>query len=124
MGRLLVPELADAKFWVPLRLNDDRPRGELLVSMQLVPASALEELPAGSGRSKPNANPPLPKPLGRLKFSLNPFRMGYRLLGRKVCRRLSACVCCLLVLGLVAFSVPTILGNVVTYPVLDVLTCK
>ena len=48
-----------------------------------VPAN-LEERPAGFGRSDPNSNPTLPKPTGRLKFTLNPFSLFFGLLGPKL----------------------------------------
>ena len=37
------------------------------------------------GRSEPNNNPFLPPPVGRLKFTLNPFVMGSQLCGPKLC---------------------------------------
>jgi hypothetical protein len=58
--------------------------GKLLVSLQLVPQSMVEQLGAGKGRSEPNANPYLPQPTGRLAFTLNPWAMLYRVLGPKV----------------------------------------
>ena len=95
-------DLKEAKFWWPLmRPPASRAEGDdygmgaderhppwLLVSVQLVPESKLEELPAGHGRSEPNTNPVLPKPVGRLKFTLNPFKMFLQLLGPKLCKRL------------------------------------
>lgn len=84
-----------AKFWVRLSKsvkvdgsNVGTPKycGHLLVSLQLVPKSMVEQLGAGEGRSEPNANPYLPKPTGRLSFTLNPVLMLYRLLGPKVWR--------------------------------------
>ena len=90
-------ELEAAKFWLPLsrplretakqRAADAQGRGaspKLLVSVQLVPQSDVEKLPAGFGRSAPNSNPTLPKPAGRLKFTWNPFVLCYNLLGPKV----------------------------------------
>ena len=65
-----------AKFWVDVwRSQDKQSQGKLLISMQLVPECELEKLPAGAGREDPNANPKLPKPTGRLRWSFNPFFM-------------------------------------------------
>ena len=123
-------DLEAAKFWLPLRRplretakqreSDSQGRGafpKLLVSVQLVPIDEVEKLPAGFGRSAPNSNPVLPKPTGRLKFTLNPFAMMYRLLGPKLCGRLSAFICCILFILLLWYLIPIIIGNVITAPV-------
>ncbi len=47
--------------WSPLQ-------GEMLVSIEVVPVAIAKKLPAGMGRSAPNAHPELPPPTGRLKF--------------------------------------------------------
>jgi hypothetical protein len=44
------------------------PQGEMLLSVELVPLEIAKKMPAGFGRSAPNANPELPNPTGRLKF--------------------------------------------------------
>ena len=88
----------------------------LLLSVQLVPKSEVEKLPAGFGRSAPNSNPILPKQVGRLRFSLNPCRMMYDLLGPKLCRRLSGVFCCILCVLIVWSLIPVVIGNVVTAP--------
>ena len=73
-------EVENAKFWVNLVNQRDEDgnaevQGKLLVTVQLVPVELVEKLPAGHGRSDPNSNPKLPKPVGRLKFSINPIYM-------------------------------------------------
>ena len=64
-----------------------------MLSVELVPAAEIEGRPADHGRSEPSSNPFLPKPNGRLRFTFNPFVMLYRLLGPKICRQLSGCIC-------------------------------
>ena len=77
--------------------------------------------PAGRGRGEPNTNPTLPKPVGRLKFSLNPFRMLARLIGPKYCRRLQRLCCgtiCLVVaVLLIYYMLPVIMSNIITAPI-------
>jgi len=123
-------ELKEAKFWWPLiRPPASRKTGEkygtgadgrnpprLLVSVQLVPESKFAELEAGHGRSEPNTNPTLPKPVGRLKFTLNPFAMFYQLLGPKLCKRLVGFLACLICIVLLYYMLPVIFGNVITSP--------
>ena len=50
-------------------------RGEVFLSMELLPRKAALAKPAGFGRSEPNANPHLPPPVGRIKWlkMFNPF---------------------------------------------------
>ena len=121
-------DLEQAKFWLPLRrpqretakLRESDARGrvpKLLLSVQLVPQDEVERLPAGFGRSVPNSNPTLPKPTGRLKFTLNPVMMLYQLLGPKLCARLSGAVCCVLCVLLLWYLIPIVMGNVITAPI-------
>ena len=50
-------------------------RGDVFLSMELLPRKAALAKPAGFGRSEPNANPHLPPPVGRIKWlkMFNPF---------------------------------------------------
>ena len=78
-------------------------------------------LTAGKGRSAPNSNPTLPKPTGRLKFTLNPFWAFYQLLGPKLCARLSAFFCCLICILLAYYISPVVAGNVISQPFLNLI---
>jgi len=122
-------EVKESKFWWPLmRPAESRDAGKvwgldgksppmLLVSVQLVPECLFEELPAGHGRSEPNTNPVLPKPVGRLSFTLNPFSALFQLLGPKLFKRLMAVLGCLLCLLLLYYMLPVIFSNVITAPI-------
>jgi hypothetical protein len=79
------------KFWI----NDLRHsnfagnQGRVRVSIECMPASVAQQLPAGFGRSDPNMNPWLPPPEGRAKFSiLAPFQSLRNLLGDKIAYKL------------------------------------
>ena len=109
-------ELEAAKFWLPLANSAREARGALLVSLELVPASDARWWPAGHGRSEPNANPHLPKPVGRLSWTLNPCAMLFRLLGPKMCRQLTGALCCVGGLFLLVLVLPTWLGNALWHP--------
>ena len=73
--------------------------------------AVLRSRPAGDGRKEPNANPTLPKPTGRLKFTLNPFAMLFRLLGPKLCKRLAGVVCLAVLVLLLYYVIPVFIGN-------------
>ena len=109
-------ELEAAKFWLKLKNSDGKFGGELLVSVELVPKSELESRPAGHGRSDPNTNPVLPKPVGRLSFTFNPFALCFRLLGPKLCRQACAASCCIIYVVLLFWLVPAFLGNLLWAP--------
>ena len=79
------------RVWVPLhREGNSEPIGQMMISIELVPAARLHHgmLPAGEGRDEPNANPHLPTPIGRV--SDDPiYGWLYRLLGPKYMRWLA-----------------------------------
>lgn len=100
--------------WVPFTKHDHNnpgkasAMGELNFSVQIWPKDRALLMPAGAGRSEPNSNPFLPPPVGRLKFSLNPFTMGSALCGPKRCAQLSCCICCILFILFMIFCQPFI----------------
>ena len=62
---------------VPLTAADGSPAGKVLMSIEILHKSVADTLPAGLGRSEPNAHPHLPEPEGRIDFTKmwNPFYM-------------------------------------------------
>eukprot|EP01017_Pseudomicrothorax_dubius_P045811 TRINITY_DN7982_c0_g1_i1.p1 TRINITY_DN7982_c0_g1~~TRINITY_DN7982_c0_g1_i1.p1 ORF type:complete len:406 (+),score=138.25 TRINITY_DN7982_c0_g1_i1:307-1524(+) len=92
----------EEKFWLKCKGTDEKgqltDRGEILVSMELIPKSAADLSKVGQGRSEPNQNPFLPPPIGRLKLSLNPLNMWEQLIG-PVARRQVYCVLYLICCG-------------------------
>jgi hypothetical protein len=88
---------APYKFWLPLTPPRDsewathkewKGNAEVLVSVEMVPADdANNALANGRDRDEPNEHPKLPPPSGRISFTINPFAMGWRLLGPKYCCR-------------------------------------
>ena len=77
------------KFWLPFQtVGSNTAAGEVLISVEMVPAKdASGRLENAEGRDEPNRHPKLPPPTGRLAFTLNPFVMGWRLLGPTYCMR-------------------------------------
>ena len=51
----------------------DVKKGEVLLSVELIPKWKAEVSVVGKGRDEPNINPKLPPPVGRLHLSWNPF---------------------------------------------------
>jgi hypothetical protein len=80
--------------------------GKVLLSIELLPGEMAKKRPAGFGRSEPNANPYLPPPTGRMKFSLNPFYVLEECLGPKLCRRIMCLCCCAGMIAACVFGAP------------------
>ena len=67
--------------WLKLSVTDKNtgettPKGEICYSIQIWPKDKALVMPVGAARSEPNTNPYLPPPVGRLKWSWNPFVLG------------------------------------------------
>jgi len=74
--------------WVPLHHPNtgDAVRGEVEISIELLPKSLAQRRQAGLGRDAPNAHPVLPEPEGRVQLSLlSPLATFKALLGNKLC---------------------------------------
>lgn len=65
----------------------------------------------GDARSEPNHSPFLPPPVGRISFSLNPFKMLAQLVGPAVLMKLY-CMCCVVICcALLIMMAPMIVSN-------------
>ena len=49
--------------------------GKIRLQIDIYPKDQAEANKVGEARQEPNCNPYLPPPIGRLSFSLNPFKM-------------------------------------------------
>jgi hypothetical protein len=78
--------LADEKdrkaLWYTCQTGPDTV-GDVLVTVEVIPKELVDALPVGKGRNAPNQYPYLPPPVGRMRFSLNPFYILQELLGTK-----------------------------------------
>ena len=105
------------KFWIScMRRNEDRemePGGRVQVSFELMPKSFAEACPVGSGRDDPNIDPFLPPPIGRIKWSWNPFDMLAQMCGRSFRYKLYCAICCILCCVLCVMMVPMLFSDTV-----------
>lgn len=105
------PKAENSK-WIPCVTNyvdgryQPRKRGEVLVSVELVPGDMVESYPAGRGRAAPNMNPMLPPPAGRMRFSLNPFYLGNAICGPALFQRCLICLCLLIAVVVMVMGGP------------------
>jgi len=84
------------------------PMGSICYSVQIWPKDKALVMPSGAGRSEPNSNPFCPPPVGRFKFSWNPFVLGSELCGPALCAQLFCCLICLGFLALMIFCQPAL----------------
>lgn len=105
------------QFWVHLMGKDDNGKleshGRLKMSLEILPMKDAEANPVGEAQSEPNVNPFLPKPFGRIEFSINPFKMLAQLVGPAFLRKMY-CYCCLAICcALCVMMAPMIMSNIV-----------
>jgi hypothetical protein len=69
----------DKTFWVPLQNVDKhgkpKTNGYIRMQVDIVPMEMAKANPVGECQKEPNVDPHLPKPFGRIEFSLNPLKM-------------------------------------------------
>ena len=104
------------QFWVNLESKEDgKPviNGRLKISVEVYPKRGAEANPVGSGQSEPNVNPFLPKPFGRIEFSINPLKMLSQLVGPALRRKLYCYCCIILCCALCIMMAPMIFSNII-----------
>ena len=109
-----LPESEDkegTKFWVQMYKGGMIPekKGRVLCSLEMLPKWKAEMTPVGKGRDEPNVNPYLPPPVGRIQFTLNPFKMFNQLVGPKFRRKCCLAICCTLLVIYLIFVIPYII---------------
>lgn len=103
--------IADDAEWVQLSIHDRennrvKSRGEVAVSISIVPKTEYEQQPVGNGRSEPNQDPYLPPPTGRFSFSLDPMKILAELcpMWLRICLCCCCCCCCCMLFLILAMT--------------------
>mmetsp|Transcript_3302 Transcript_3302/g.2755 ORF Transcript_3302/g.2755 Transcript_3302/m.2755 type:complete len:165 (+) Transcript_3302:253-747(+) len=65
----------DDSFWVEMKDKDGEINGKMRIQIAIVPKGLHELNPNTEARTDPNHSPFLPPPIGRIKFSFNPWTM-------------------------------------------------
>ena len=87
--------------------------GRVMCSLEILPKKIADTDIVGKGRDDPNVNPYLPPPVGRIQFTLNPFKMMNQCVGPKFRKKCYFyCLCCLLVIYLI-FTLPNIMSSAI-----------
>ena len=96
------------KFWIQLE-KQGRKEGRVLCSLEIVPKWYADLHPVGKGREEPNMNPYLPPPVGRIKFTMNPFKMLNQLTGPKFRKKCYCFVCLTCLIIYLMFLIPYVI---------------
>lgn len=113
----------DDKFWVPIkRYNEEADvyigSGYILCSVSIMPTAIAAKNTQGDGRSEPNNDPAMPAPVGRIEFTLNPFKMLSQLLGDDIMIRVYMCLLSAACCTLVVLMFPMIISNLISSMIL------
>jgi len=111
LPKIILRNEGEKRFWLTLLHTKwpGEPQGKLRISLEIMNEVTASQLPAGIGRSDPNQNPYLPKPEGRLIWSLNPFTMLRQLLGDKLCAKLCGICCLILCIAIMVMMGPQVI---------------
>lgn len=106
------------QFWVNLTAKGEKGElkinGKLKLQIDILPKKEALLNPVGEAQQEPNVNPFLPKPFGRIEFTLNPFKMLSQLIGPALRRKLY-CYCCIIICcALCVMMAPMIFSNMIS----------
>ena len=112
----------DTSFWVDCHYVDKEGKqklgGKVRLSVDILPQEKADANETGQGRNEPNHSPFCPPPVGRISFTMNPFKMLAQLVGPAVLRKIY-CACCLaLCIALCVALFPLIAGNLLSAGIL------
>lgn len=86
---------------------------KIRLDLRIVPKENALKNPVGQARQEPNQEPYLPPPVGRIEFSLNPFKMLSQLMSKEFMAKFMSIfmvvACCALLIAMA----PMILSNVI-----------
>ena len=119
-------DLLDDSFFLPLKGIDEKTgetkvMGYVRISITIMPKELAEGNKVGAARNEPNTDPYLPAPVGRISFSLNPFKMLSQLVGPAVMRKIYCACCCIICLALCVLMLPMILSQFVSQAMMSAM---
>lgn len=84
---------------------------KLRLDLRLYPGEDALSNPVGEARNDTNMEPYLPPPVGRISFSLNPFKMLSQLMGPGLWMKIKAGLCMACCIALCIASIPMVASN-------------
>ena len=98
-------EREKTKFWIQCYQNNKK-SGRILCSLEILPKWRAELNKVGLGRKEPNVSPYLPPPVGRFKWSLNPFTVLNQCVGPRFRKKLYCWICLICLIVYLIFLIP------------------
>jgi hypothetical protein len=113
----------DDSFILTTRDKDGKPV-KVRLDLRILPKDIADKMPVGEARQEPNNGPHLPPPVGRIQFSLNPFKMLAQLVGPEFLAKIYGIACVLICCGLCILMLPMLLSNFTSAIVLRIFGLK
>jgi hypothetical protein len=103
----------DDSFWISVKGKDNK-EIKLRLDVRIFPGAIAKQNPVGEGRNEPNMLPHLPPPIGRIEFSLNPFKMLAQLVNKEYLKKLYAIIGVLLCVAACIMIAPMVVSNLIS----------
>ena len=103
----------DDSFYVETKNKDGKYVGKVRVQVEVMPGEMAKSNPVGAARGDPNQSPFLPPPVGRISFTLNPFKMLFQMVGPAVQRKIILYCCLITCLMLCLFCIPLVFSQMI-----------
>lgn len=88
--------------------------GKVRISVDVFPMEKAIANEVGHARQEPNHSPFCPPPVGRISFTLNPFKMFNQLVGPALRRKIYCACVCIACIALCVMLAPIIFGNIIS----------
>jgi len=87
---------------------------KIRLDLRILPGEQAKNTPVGNARTEPNMEPYLPAPVGRISFSLNPFKMLSQLMGKEFMAKFLSIFMVIACCALCIMMIPMIFSNFVS----------
>ena len=84
------------------------------LDLRIIPGAQATANSVGKARTEPNMEPYLPPPVGRIQFSLNPFKMLSQLMSKEFMAKFGSILCLIICIALCIAMAPMIASDLVS----------
>jgi hypothetical protein len=114
MPKNFMIEFKDDDSFVLTTRDKDGKAVKVRLDLRIFPKAMAKNLEVGSGRTEPNNSPYLPPPVGRISFTLNPFKMLAQLVGPEFLAKIYGILCVMVCCVLCIMMLPMLLSNFIS----------
>jgi len=98
-------------FYLTTKVDNDK-KCKIRLDLRLYPGEDAKANPLGEARNDTNMEPYLGPPVGRIQFSLNPFKMLSQMMGPALWNKIKGGLCLICCIALCIACLPMIIGNI------------